>query len=154
MQPLTPAQGGLGVPDVRFEAPQQFAASTLITSPHLDSITTQSIFMVAGENSMEELKGQHQALKTASVKSRMESNDSTLPSDRKDYKPGWTSCLSLQGMDIIIMIIIIIILTIIIILREKCCFERTLPQTGFTKNRIQSVILRSMTTTLETAVGF
>ena len=29
--------------------------------------------MVAGENSTEELKGQHQALKTASVKSRMES---------------------------------------------------------------------------------
>ena len=24
---LTPSQGGLGVPDLRFEAPQQFAAS-------------------------------------------------------------------------------------------------------------------------------
>ena len=34
--------------------------------------------MVAGENSTEELKRQHQALKTASVKLRM---DSTLPSD-------------------------------------------------------------------------
>ena len=78
---LTPAQGGLGVPDLRFEAPQQFAASTLITAPHVDSITTQSMFMVAGENSTEELKRQHQALKTASVKSRMESIDSTLPSD-------------------------------------------------------------------------
>ena len=30
---LTPAQGGLGVPDLRFEAPQQFAASTSITAP-------------------------------------------------------------------------------------------------------------------------
>ena len=78
---LTPAQGGLGVPDLRFEAPQQFAASTSITAPHVDSITTQSMFMVASENSMEELKRQHQALKTASVKSRMESIDSTLPSD-------------------------------------------------------------------------
>ena len=78
---LTPAQGGLGVPDLRFEAPQQFAASTSITAPHVDSITTQSMFMVAGENSTEELKRQHQALKTASVKSRMESIDSTLPSD-------------------------------------------------------------------------
>ena len=75
---LTPAQGGLGVPDLRFEAPQQFAASTLITAPHVDSITTQSMFMVAGENSTEELKRQHQALKTAPVKSRMESIDSTL----------------------------------------------------------------------------
>ena len=38
--------------------------------------------MVAGENSTEtDLKRQHQALKTASVKSRMESIDSTLPSD-------------------------------------------------------------------------
>ena len=70
---LTPAQGGLGVPDLRFEAPQQFAASTSITAPHVDSITTYSMFMVAGENSTEELKRQHQALKTASVKSRMES---------------------------------------------------------------------------------
>ena len=78
---LTPAQGGLGVPDLRFEAPQQFAASTSITAPHVDSITTQSMFMVAGENSTEELKRQHQALKTASVKSRMESVDSTLPSN-------------------------------------------------------------------------
>ena len=37
--------------------------------------------MVAGENSTEEFKRQHQALKTASVKSRMESIDSTLSSD-------------------------------------------------------------------------
>ena len=34
---LTPAQGGLGVPDLRFEAPQQFAASTLIMAPQVDS---------------------------------------------------------------------------------------------------------------------
>ena len=39
------------------------------------------MFMVAGENSTAELKRQHQALKTASVKSRMESIDSTLPWD-------------------------------------------------------------------------
>ena len=37
--------------------------------------------MVAGENSTEELKRQLQALKTASLNSRMESIDSTLPSD-------------------------------------------------------------------------
>ena len=78
---LTPAQGGLGVPDLWFEAPQQFAASTTITALHVDSITKQSTFMVAGERSMEELKRQHQASKIASVKSRMESIDSTLPSD-------------------------------------------------------------------------
>ncbi|XP_068723901.1 uncharacterized protein [Montipora capricornis] len=78
---LSPAKGGLGIPDLRFEAPQQFAASTSITASHVDSITTQSMFMVAGENSIEELKRQHQALKTVSVKSRMESIDSTLPLD-------------------------------------------------------------------------
>ena len=53
----------------------------IIINWHVDSITTQCMFMVAGENSTEELKRQHQALKTASVKSRMESIDSTLPSD-------------------------------------------------------------------------
>ena len=74
---LSPAKGGLGIPDLRFEAPQQFAASTSITASHVDSITTQSMFMVAGENSIEELKRQHQALKTVSVKSRMESIDFT-----------------------------------------------------------------------------
>ena len=37
--------------------------------------------MMAGEKSTEELKRQHQALKTAFAKSRMESIDSTLPSD-------------------------------------------------------------------------
>ena len=76
---LTPAEGGLGVPDLRFEAPQQFADSTSITASHVDSTTTQCMFMLAGENSTAELKRQHQALKTASVKSRMESIDSTPP---------------------------------------------------------------------------
>ena len=78
---LTPAQGGLGIPDLKFEAPQQFAASTLITAAHVDSIATQSMFMVEGDNSAEELKGKHKALKIASVKSRLQSIDSTLPTD-------------------------------------------------------------------------
>ena len=53
---LTSAQGGLGVPDLQFEAPQQLVASMSITPLHEDSVTTQSMFMVAGENSTEELK--------------------------------------------------------------------------------------------------
>ena len=53
---LTPIQGGLRVLDLRFETPQQFAASTSITVPHVDSITTQSMFMVAGKNSTDEIK--------------------------------------------------------------------------------------------------
>ena len=71
---LTPAQGGLDVPDIRFEVPRQFAASTSITASHVDLITTQSMFMVAGENSTEELK-------STSVKSRIERIDTNLPSD-------------------------------------------------------------------------
>ena len=51
---LTPAQRGRNIPDLRFEAPPLFAASTLITPSHVDSITTQSMFMVASENSTEE----------------------------------------------------------------------------------------------------
>ena len=48
---LTPAQGGLGVPDLRSEAPLQFAASK-----YVNNSTAQSMFMVAGENSTEELQ--------------------------------------------------------------------------------------------------
>ena len=55
----TLSQGGLGVPDLQFEAPQQFAASTTITASHVDSITTQPTFIMAGEKSTEELKRQH-----------------------------------------------------------------------------------------------
>ena len=64
-----------------FEDYADPAASRSITAPQVDSITTQSMFMVAGENSTEELKRQHQALKTASVKMRKESIDSSLPPD-------------------------------------------------------------------------
>ena len=69
------------MPDLRFQAPQQFAASTLKTAATLitvDSIATQSMFMVEGDNSAEELKRKHKALKIASLKSRMQSIDSTL----------------------------------------------------------------------------
>ena len=36
---LATGQGGLGIPDLKSEAPQQFAASKLITTAHVDSIT-------------------------------------------------------------------------------------------------------------------
>ena len=84
---LTPAQGGRGVPDLRFEGPQQFAAYTLITAPHVVSITTQSMFMVAehvhgGRREFHGgVKKTTSSLKPASVKSTMESINSTLPSD-------------------------------------------------------------------------
>ena len=57
---LATGQGGLGIPDLRSEAPQQFAASRLLTTAHVDSITSQSSIMVPGERSMEELKRHQQ----------------------------------------------------------------------------------------------
>ena len=46
---LATGQGGLGIPDLKTEAQQQFAASRLITTAHVDSITSQSYIMVPGE---------------------------------------------------------------------------------------------------------
>ena len=64
--------------------------------------------MVAGEKSTKELKRQHQALKITSVKLRMESIDSTLPSDllrsvnqsRNKGASSWLTAVSLvdQGL--------------------------------------------------------
>ena len=74
----------MSMANTRFCSLSTILASILLaltSAPHGDSITTQSMFMVAGENSTEDLKRQHQALKTALVKSRRESIDSTLPWD-------------------------------------------------------------------------
>ena len=65
---LATGQGGLGIPDLRSEAPQQFAASRLITTAHVESITSQSSIMVPGERFTEELKSHLQSLKRASAK--------------------------------------------------------------------------------------
>ena len=78
---LATGQGGLGIPDLRSEAPQQFAASRLLTAAHVDSITLQSSIMVPGERSMEELKRHQQSLKRASAKEKMDSIDSSLSPD-------------------------------------------------------------------------
>ena len=78
---LTTAQGGLGMPDLRAEVPQQFAGSKSITTAHIDSFTSQSTFMAPGESSTEELKRHHQSLKRVRHKERMESIDTTLSQD-------------------------------------------------------------------------
>ncbi|CAH3116593.1 unnamed protein product [Porites lobata] len=56
----------------------QFAASRLITTAHVDSITSQISIMVPGERSTEELKRHQQSLKRASAKEKMDSIDSSL----------------------------------------------------------------------------
>ncbi|CAB4036751.1 kynurenine 3-monooxygenase [Paramuricea clavata] len=78
---LTPAQGGLGIPDLRIDAPQQYAASTSITTSHVESIVTQRPFKTKGDVSTEDRKIYHQSLKTASVKARMETIDSSLSNE-------------------------------------------------------------------------
>lgn len=52
---LSPAQGGLGNPSLREEAPQQYAASKAITAPQIRSIIEQSI---SWPESPEDLKKQ------------------------------------------------------------------------------------------------
>ena len=49
---LPPAQGGLGIPDIKAEAPQQYAASKLIIAPHVAAICTRSTFMPVGEQTI------------------------------------------------------------------------------------------------------
>ena len=78
---LTTGQGGLGISDLRSEAPQQFVASRLITTVHVDCITSRSPIMVPGERSTEELKRHQQSLKRASAKEKMDGIDSSLSPD-------------------------------------------------------------------------
>ena len=69
------------MPDLRAEAPQQFAASKSITTARVDSIKSQSTFMAPGESFTEELKRHHQSLKRARDKEKMEGINSTLSAD-------------------------------------------------------------------------
>ena len=78
---LTTAQGGLGMPDLRAEAPQQLAASKSITTARVDSIKSQSTFMAPGESFTEELKRHHQSLQRARDEEKMEGINSTLSPD-------------------------------------------------------------------------
>ena len=78
---LTTAQGGLDIPDLRAEVPQQFAAPRSIISARVDSITSQCTFMAPGESSLEEFQRHHQSLSRARDKEKMESIKSTLYPD-------------------------------------------------------------------------
>lgn len=69
---LPSAQGVLGIPDLKPEAPQQYAASKLITVPHVGAIRTQGTFMPVGEQTVEDLKRQQQSLKTTAANLRLE----------------------------------------------------------------------------------
>ena len=42
---LTSTQGDLGKPDLRVEAPQYFAASTIVTTAHVEPVNTKNCFL-------------------------------------------------------------------------------------------------------------
>ena len=69
---LTPAQGGLGVPNLKVETPMQYAASKIFTKHHVESIKCQSVEMRPSEQSIDDLKKIQQTIKMETAKSRME----------------------------------------------------------------------------------
>ena len=75
---LPRAHGVLGIPDLKPEAPRQYAASKLITVPHVGTIRTQGTFMPVGEQIVEDLKRQQQSLKTRAANLRREAIDASL----------------------------------------------------------------------------
>ena len=68
---LTPAQGGLGIPDLTTEAPQQYSASKTFTKRHVESIKFQSEIMNTNEQLVEELKRELRTLKAENTKSKI-----------------------------------------------------------------------------------
>ena len=75
---LTPAQGGLGIPDLTTEAPQQYSASKTFTKQHVESIKFQSEIMNTNKQLVEELKRDLRTLKADNTKSKIESIDASL----------------------------------------------------------------------------
>ena len=77
---LSPAQGGIGIPDLKRESLEQFNASLDITAPHVNSIVTQSSIIPAREL-MEERKCEINAKRRAAAKSRIDRIDESLSPD-------------------------------------------------------------------------
>ena len=77
---LSPAQGGIGIPDLKRESSERFNASLDITAPHVNSIVTQCSTNPAREL-MEERKREINAQRRAAAKSRIDRNDESLSPD-------------------------------------------------------------------------
>lgn len=98
---LTPTQGGLGIPLLKEEAPQQFAASKKITALHKQSIIEQKLSPL---ECSEDLKKQQQSLKAAIKRSKAERIDAKLSPDLLPYvnqardkgASSWLNALPLQ----------------------------------------------------------
>ena len=77
---LSPAQGGIGIPDLKRESSEQFNTSLDITAPHVNSIVTQSSTIPAREL-MEEKKHEINAQRRAATKSQIDTIDDSLSPD-------------------------------------------------------------------------
>ena len=105
-----PAQEGLGIPDMKAEAPQQYAASKLIIAPHEAAICTRSTFMPVGEQTVEDLKRQQHSLKTTAATMRREAIDASLTPDllratmqaRDKGASSWLNAVTLEEQDLIL----------------------------------------------------
>ena len=73
---VPPSLGGLGMPNLKEESPQQYAASKAITACHVESIRTQSSIVPP---EAEVAKKQQQSLKSEKIKSKVEEIDASLP---------------------------------------------------------------------------
>ena len=72
---LPPAHGGLGIPALSEETPQQYAASTSITRPHVEAILFQSTSMPASTNV---IKNEQQSIKRQNAKEKRDRIDESL----------------------------------------------------------------------------
>ncbi|CAH3033039.1 unnamed protein product, partial [Porites evermanni] len=77
---LSPAKGGIGIPDLQRESLEQFNASLDITALHVNFIVTQSSTIPAREL-MEERKREINAKRRAAAKSRIGRVDESLSPD-------------------------------------------------------------------------
>ena len=77
---LSPAQGGIWIPDLKRESSEQFNASLDITAPHVNSIVTQS-FTIPAQKLMEERKREINAQRRVAAKSRIYRIDQSLSLD-------------------------------------------------------------------------
>ena len=75
---MPPTLGGLGMPALEDESPQQYAASQTITASHVESITTQSTTI---PTAAEDVKKQQQSLKAENLRLKSEEIDASLPPD-------------------------------------------------------------------------
>ena len=75
---LKPAQGGLGIPDLTTEAPQQFSASKFFTEHHVECIKFQSEITNINEQLVGKLRRDLRTLKADNTKPKIESIDASF----------------------------------------------------------------------------